>query len=200
MMKAYEDTKDISPIYKEFQAYYAGSFQSDLNALFHSYCERTETDIHFLGFNRDDLVHLDMIKVDMDKQLLVWPDKHHMAWFSLGLWSIAVSDILVYSFYHDYSPKWEQLTRYPKFTGWNNYAVEPNRILTLLTDMDASVFSEIGTFIAKAGHYIIDDLSYDIADLLKLDEQDHRFIKDFLQSWLGADAKGMDYDPQCFLR
>ena len=79
MMKAYEDTKDISPIYKEFQAYYAGSFQSDLNALFHSYCERTETDLHFLGFNRDDLVHLDMIKVDMDKQLLVWPDKHHMA-------------------------------------------------------------------------------------------------------------------------
>ncbi len=192
--------KEIPVLYKDFQIYYADSFRNELNALFRSYCDKSDGDIYFLGFNRDHLFHMDMIRLNQYKRFLDWPAKNHMVWFSLGLWSLAVSDIAVYSFFPQYLNRWESKTGYPKFTGWNYYADSPRHVLALLTDLDDSVSEGINTFLGDVGDLFINEISHDITELLQLSEQEQSFMKDFLSSWSGMDTNGMSYDERCFLR
>ena len=187
--------------YDAFRTYYESEFRSELGVFFQSYCSATDNDIRFMGFDKDDLVHMDTILIHLDRQKLAWPEKEHLAWFALGIWSISAADIAVYNFYSEHSQTWEAYTHYPKFTGWNYYASKPNWFFHLAAEQDAAAMSEIEAFIAEAGNAFVKELSGDITVLLGLREQDQLFIEDFLISWLNTDVydNGKSYDLQCFL-
>lgn len=188
--------------YRAFKTYFESTFSEELRAFFLSYCQATNDSTKFLGFNRDHLTLMDTILINLHRQELTWPEEKHLAWFAMGLWSIAVTDIVIYSHFKQYAPAWEVRTHYPKLTGWNYYATEPSYLLTLITQESNKAKDEIEAFICDSGKQLVQELTTDTADLLKLGEQDCQVIESFLLSWLkmGTSEQGIEYDAECFLR
>ncbi len=141
----------LNQYYLDFSQYYQKKFRQDLNQLFKSYCLISNNDTVFLGFNKDNLIHIDTIIMGMHIKDLKFPNEKDIAKFTMAIWTIIVSDLIVYCLYHDYSELWENLTHYPKFTGWNYYATEPNHFLQIMEHVypTQNIHEEISIMISK---------------------------------------------------
>ena len=194
--------------YSFFERYYRNDFSSDLSRCFQSYCAATDNDIIFMGFHKDDIVHIDTIMASMSIDKLVFPSVEKMPYFILSVMTIIIADITVYSKYHSLSKEWESMTRYPKFTGWNYYAVYPHYVFSMMTKAfpDDDIGGSVAKLIESFGEKVIDEISNDIVSILKMDDKELIPIKEFVGSWFTyetivdqAAKKGMDYNPRCFL-
>ena len=187
--------------YSEFSSYYEYAFPGELNDFFSSYCKQSGKDVRFLGFNRDELIHMDTIILNMHREKLDWPVDTHLAAFCVGIWTLAAADIAVYSFFHHRSAEWEADTHYPKFTGWNYYATEPNYIFQLAEKQHPGVIDEIKKLTEEIGGLLVKNTAADIAGLLHLNRGEFMKLKDFLDSWMKMPPdEGQEYDVKCFLR
>lgn len=187
-------------LYSDFVSYYSVTFRSDISRFLASY-SALGLPMQFSGFCKGNLVNVDTFYLGKNINNLYFPSQDSIAKFSLALWTIVISDIVVYDRYHQLSEEWEKVTKYPKFTSWNYSAASPSLLLNIISKVypENDTGTELDHLIASIGTRVVYDIANDITTILKLNRTDQHEISAFASSWLTRSGEGIPYDPKCYL-
>lgn len=190
-------TDSGNAIYSEFVRYYHTRFATDISAMISPLMSS------FFGFYRDYLINVDTFHLRncLIERSISLPEPRNMAFFAVALWTIVVSDLIVFNKHLNKSKKWALATQYPKFTQWNYYAQSPRFILKMFIDCfpEYPLQKQIQELIDSAGEFIVRDMIADMCSMLHFSSSDADTATFFAKSWLTLSDEGEPYADNCFI-